>query len=478
MAVDAKETDVRVASLRSLSEFVAQPRNQSSIQSIMTRLGKEIYAVLEIPSDSERLAWACVLSALSVHAADSDAGRDKLIDLALTDKNANVRAEAYKGLHALIQDSKLREGSNSALVNGFKSALRDSHWYLRQQLLERLRLDVSSMAPLLIFNTVLQPVVAPLMKVAMNDKNEFVRDAAQSLLTFLITHAPAEGPLPVDDTDVKSAILSAITDRVVLFSDRDKFIALTLIEAIPENITDDVVSPFARGVIRLLKNPYVPTRTTALEILTVLYRKGVVTGVIDSNLSEIVTVALEDDHTGIRVTALQLLTVLCSNDDLRGKIEASQPTLMSFLENRDLRSSTAELISVLSQDQSVRRRVANWVISVIASDCEAEIEGMMALLLRLVVEKRLDAKPKGTDLIFFLAPAFVLRRSMAKSRARLTALLWTNYREVEFLQDRQDYCEAVPQSLVDSLVAAVFGHHVAQHELDKWLELREYLAPK
>ncbi|KAH6910613.1 armadillo-type protein [Coprinopsis sp. MPI-PUGE-AT-0042] len=477
MAVKDEDKNVRKASLQSLAEFVAQPyKNPSSVQAIMAGLGKKLNTIdFRRISQPERLAWVGVLSALSIHAADSDIDRQKLIDLAITDGDATVRAEAYKGLHELIQDSKLRDGSNRALVNGFKSALRSSHWYKRYQIVESLRFDVSSMAPLLIFNTILQPLVAPLMKVALNDQSEFVRDAVQSLLTFLITHASAEGPLQLYDTDIRSTILSAITDHIVLFSDRDKLVAFSLIEAMPENITDDVVSPFARGVIRLLKNPHVPTRATALEILTILYRKGVITSIIHSHLSDIVTLALEDDHNGTRVIALKLLTSLCSDDKLRRKFRTAQPTLMSFLENHDLRSTTVELISVLAQDQSVRQLVANWVVSVIASDSEAQIEGMMALLLRLVVEKRPDANPKRSEILFFIAPAFVLRRSMAKSQARLTALLWTNYQD--FVHEGLEYCQELPQSLIDCFVTAVFGHHVAQHELKEWLKLGEYLKP-
>ncbi|KAH6899557.1 armadillo-type protein [Coprinopsis sp. MPI-PUGE-AT-0042] len=325
----------------------------------MTGLGEEIYAVLEIPSDSERLAWACVLSALSVHAADSDAGRDKLIDLALTDKNANVRAEAYKGLHAVIQDSKPQHGSNSALVNGFKSVLNDSRWFSRQQAIELLQFDVSSMSPLLIFHSILQPLVAPLMQVALNDESEFVRDAAQNLLIFLITHTPAEGPLQFGTIDIRSTVLSTITDSIELFSDRDKLVALGLIEAIPENFTYGVVSPFAQGLIRLLKTSHVPTRATALEILTILYRKGLVSDMMHSNLSEIVTLALEDDCIGNQVIALKLLTSVSDDKTLRRIIEKAQPMsrLLSFLEDHELRFIVVELISVLAQDLSGKSNI-------------------------------------------------------------------------------------------------------------------------
>ncbi|KAH6867261.1 armadillo-type protein [Coprinopsis sp. MPI-PUGE-AT-0042] len=476
MVVKDEDTDVREASLTSLAEVaVRSSKNQSSVQAIITGLGKKFNSILSIPSDSERMTWVSVLCALSIHATESDVVRQKLVDLAIKDDDVDVRVEAFKGVHKLILDSKLREGSIGALVNGFKLALRGSHWS-RYQVVESLQVALPSMASLFDLDTVLQPLVSVLIKVALNDQDDVVREAAERLLTSLITHEPAAGPLQPDDTGIRSTILSAVTDNIGLFSDRDKLVALRLIEAIPKNITDDVVSPFAQRVIHLLKTPHVPTRATALEILTILYRQGIARNIIRPNLSDIVTLALEDDYIGNQVIALELLTSLCSDETLRQKIQTAQPTLMSFLENRDLRPITVELISLLAQDQKVRWLVADWILSVIATDSEPQIEGMVALLLRLVLEKRLDAQPKGPEILFFLAPAFVLRRSLAKSRTRLTALLWVNYQE--FMRGGLDYRQEVPQPLIDSLVASVFGHHVAQHELDEWMGLRGCLEPK
>ncbi|KAH6899560.1 hypothetical protein BKA70DRAFT_735696 [Coprinopsis sp. MPI-PUGE-AT-0042] len=162
--------------------------------------------------------------------------------------------------------------------------------------------------------------------------------------------------------------------------------------------------------------------------------------------------------------------------ELLSEVKAAQPRLMALLDKRQLRPATVELISFISRDPTVRHAVANWIISALTTDLEGRLEGIMSLLSTLIIERRPNDKPRGSDILFFLAPFLVSQPSMRKLRTRLTALLWCNYQK--FADTGLNYDEEIPPPLVDFFVAAAFGHHVAQHELEAWERVARHIIFK
>ncbi|KAH6899566.1 armadillo-type protein [Coprinopsis sp. MPI-PUGE-AT-0042] len=497
MGTKDEDEDVRKASLEALADISVQPKNLQSATVINAINAAELGKISIMSSWEERMSWATLLSALCIHSTTGfDRGRQKLLDLVVEDEDEDVRNEAYKGLHDLHVSPKSKSPQDNskpvagALEESFMAALRHSSHQHRFRAVRNLHFDsLSGEATFNLFPT-LQKLASPLVSIALNDKSEDVRHAAVDLIRSLINYQlPAsypEGPKtsnhhdshPNSNTyaDTISAILIEIASNIPSFNEKEKILALSLIESIPQGASNTVVSSFARKVSQLLEDNHGLVRGTALEMLRILQKKGFEKELVQSNVSNVLTIVLEDSRDHIRVTALNILTDLCSDRASPAEIVASQLQLFNLLHNTHLRSAAVDLISLLAKDESVRHSVADWIISVITTDSEPQLEGIMALLSTLVIEKRLGDKPQGCDILLFLAPALVLNPSMAKLRVRVTALLWCNYRKFA-QQGLSREQKILPASLMDSFVAALFGHHVAQHELKAWKTLKGIIDP-
>ncbi|KAH6899534.1 hypothetical protein BKA70DRAFT_1313769 [Coprinopsis sp. MPI-PUGE-AT-0042] len=458
MAIHDGDEEVRQAALNSLAKIAGQSDNNQADAIIKEDgLRRKVKQISTIPYWGERLAWAKTLSALSNCAANFDLGRQKLIDLGVEDDNDEVRNESYRGLHALVESGYLKDKVNTALADTFKMALRDSE--KQDRALQNLRRDCLGVLVEFDFRNAIKLLSDELLTIALNNEGKSMRKAAETLLTCLISRQQ-------EDPVVFSFILSAISSSIVSLDEEKKLVVLVLVEAVPLEVPNDILGPFAQAVIQLLKNDNGRTRGIALQILRILYKKGLVTKLIESNVSDIVAMALKDNIEKTQVIALRFLANLRDDRELLSEVKSAQPRLMTLLDKRQLRPATVELISFISRDHVVRESVASWVISAMSTESEARLEGVVSLLSTLIIECRPSAPPKGTDIVFFLAPFLALKPSMTKSRTRLMALLWCNYQE--FSITGLDYDQDIPSSLLDPFIFSVFGPHVAKHELDAW----------
>ncbi|KAH6867262.1 armadillo-type protein [Coprinopsis sp. MPI-PUGE-AT-0042] len=447
MGTNDQDDKVRQASLDSLTKLSGQPGQITLMTPILNALdtvglGKSLSPISIISSWREQAAWASLLSALSLHTG-FDRGRQKLIDLVVEDDNEDVRREAYKGLSGLSAKSDLEQDNliSSALEAGFTMALRDSNQQRRSRAVSNLHSDCFS----------------------------------QKLYSL----RPAQDQIHPGNKDgsASHAILTEVGSIIPSLTDDNKTVVLGLIESVPEDTSNAMVSPLATKALELLSDSHGSTRCTALGILGILHKKGIVKELIQSSASEVLAVALEDSMDQNRSAALSLLMDLCSDPTSLSKITTALPHLLGLLQNAHLRTTTAELISLLAKDEYVRRSLANWVISIISgTDLDSHVEGVMALLSTLSIERRLSNEPQGSDIVLFFAPALVpLRDSRSKLRDRVTALLWCNYRQMA--ERGLSYDHQMPALLMDTFIAAVFGHHVTMHEVDMWMSIGDVIKP-
>ncbi|KAG2005513.1 hypothetical protein CC2G_001914 [Coprinopsis cinerea AmutBmut pab1-1] len=454
---------------------------------------------LQVSNDKSlvvRLAWIKALSTLPIdlhspfaigivynlHDALGNA-RSTLVSLFTGDDDEDVRLAAAEALQNLLEVDKgnVWKTLSDILSKAFEASLNGPNHLCRLRVIDTMRAGLSIQNSQFRFPNLLKGLASSLLQAAMRNEGTPVQRAAEHFLLDLI-NAKA---LPADTTiDLLYKMQECATGPII---DGGSTIVFKVIENLSNVLHDNgALLNTARSL------------TPKLMSYTQSSRRFIDEGSAKSRL----TVALKDPYDDNRLAALELLVELCQEvtfEQIPAVVKAGSPQFLALLQRRDLRTPAVELISLLSQDDRFREKVASWVVSSLVQNEHPPYDAA-ELLANLVVCGRLrdsSHNQRHFDYILLLL-ASVLTSNPEASMERFQFSLVTGLHyyfghgassatglrclktssedaEKNGGEVVQEVAGPFPDDLVDWFMAALFGPHTTQNEVDDWLETEKYL---
>ncbi|KAF8984274.1 hypothetical protein BDQ17DRAFT_747708 [Cyathus striatus] len=163
---------------------------------------------------------------------------------------------------------------------------------------------------------------------------------------------------------------------------------------------------------------------------------------------------------------------MVSNDDkCFDEIKRSLPQFILLLEHERLRLPAVRFISLLAQDNNVRKEILSQTISLITSNETQSFKGYITLFSRLLLDKRLKDEPTDYAMIL-LTCSLVTQPRLAHLRFQVVSTLWCYYSK-----DEHELNEMIPTELVKWFTSAFFGHNAKKAEVDSWCEMSPKWLP-
>ncbi|KAG2002248.1 hypothetical protein CC2G_004451 [Coprinopsis cinerea AmutBmut pab1-1] len=442
------------------------------------------------PAREVREVWPTALASISLRVSDfKDVAIPVLVRIATEDEHLDIRKEASIKLGTIASDAKEKESIVALLVKRFEELLKDPDVEVRMKAL--CTLDYGALEKDYSFEDCIKALLPLLLKIATTHDGSVIRETAENLLSTMI-----QGRLGLQDAFGEFAL--TVTGSIAAMTERGRGVAVDLVKKIPF-LPEDIVPSTCSTLTPLLAHNWADTRSTALELLVLIYGRTQNRGrysrqlglqlrstdfgleglqFIQSTIPDVIKMALRDTHDDLRVRALGFLVTLCSEDDFLAKIKPCQPQLMALLEVDNLRSQTIELLSHLSRDRVVRRSIAFWIIDRMTSENATGQDLAMQLLTVLIMDDRLEFHAdQGSDYVLMLIAAANLPEGQISPYGFgiTTGLLPLQHL---LFPERYDYPTHIelPAELEPWFMFSVFGKHVTSHEVHRWtVEMPKYV---
>ncbi|KAF8981830.1 hypothetical protein BDQ17DRAFT_846425 [Cyathus striatus] len=132
-----------------------------------------------------------------------------------------------------------------------------------------------------------------------------------------------------------------------------------------QNSDGNSASSVARSLASVLKSGSWNTRGTAIELAHIYSKyRNTFPQLIYDTISDLILVALDEKiHSEVCIPALDLVVLVSNDDKCFDEIKRSLPQFILLLEHERLRLPAVRLISLLAQDNNVRKAILSQTIS-------------------------------------------------------------------------------------------------------------------
>ncbi|KAJ3545862.1 hypothetical protein NMY22_g2274 [Coprinellus aureogranulatus] len=408
--------------------------------------------------------------------------------IALKDADSRLRVATLNFLKSLILTDRFHNLIKSSLGKAVKNSIENQEsTKVVKDAIEALHglTKVYSHEYCKRLKDIVSPSIPHLMRITMRAGwgHDEVREEAKVILLEDLTRFSEELQVTAEVLDSLPAMIPDLTED-------GKVVALQLVESL--HFTDETATSFAKGLTPLLTASYSSfSRGVALSLLSKLHSKHIssnhrLVACLTSATQEITALALDerDEVSGARATAIQLLAALCrtrkdgtSKDSVPPQNPVTKLThlldqFMNLLQNESLRPSVVELLSMMSADSEVRRRISLEIITLALGKEGKDIrvlQGNAALLARLISDGRFE--DKATDnAVLFLASTMLTRPELLPYRFEISTGLWCRYRGRDFTDIAPSSDSDPSDDFVGLFILALFGGHVSEEEVNPFLE--------
>ncbi|KAJ2933129.1 hypothetical protein H1R20_g3973, partial [Candolleomyces eurysporus] len=334
------------------------------------------------------------------------------------------------------------------------------------------------------FHDIISPSVPLLLRIGLTDGDSQHEDLRKDIKKILFTNLGSFAEEIKLNRDILTEIPHLIT--IISLTLGGKEAVLELVDKL--TITDKTAASIARALTPILRNTSSSwvARTASIDLLSRLHAKHARTWprLIEPAIHEIIAVAL-DDKDPIRKTAVQLLASLATpptgpedgsgdshvlqvnaNMGFREEIMRHGKQFIGLLKDEHLRSSVVELLSILSTDIEMRRKIS---MSILTSAMSTELKsfvfvGQVELLARLISDGRFLHEP--IDIVMLLVASALVTRPILRNtpyRLEILTALWCRYKLRDVPTTAFEH-----RDLIDWFAFGLFGRHTTVNEVETW----------
>ncbi|RXW20453.1 hypothetical protein EST38_g5409 [Candolleomyces aberdarensis] len=340
------------------------------------------------------------------------------------------------------------------------------------------------------FHDIISPSIPLLLKIGLTDGDSQHEDLRKDVKKILFTNLGSFAEEIKLNRDILAEIPHLIT--IISLTLGGKEAVLELVDKLI--ITDKTAASIARALTPILRNTSSSwvARTASIDLLSRLHAKHSRTWprLIEPAIHEIIAVAL-DDKDPIRKTAVRLLASLATpptdgsgdshvlqvnaNMGFREEIMRHGKQFIALLKDEHLRSSVVELLSILSTDIEMRRKIS---MSILTSAMSTELKsfvfvGQVELLARLISDGRFLHEP--IDIVMLLVASALVTRPILRNtpyRLEILTALWCRYKLKDVPTAAFEH-----RDLIDWFAFGLFGRHTTVNEVETWSKgCREWLG--
>ncbi|KAF9002369.1 armadillo-type protein [Cyathus striatus] len=441
MATVDRDEDVRLTAVNSLISLLEDEKIHESSLEIIT--SKHLESGLADTSWDVCLAWVKLTELLQSNQELSVIS--KLVDTSVSHDDRNVQKSAMDmALKLSIHDNKLSPSIAFDTSKRIESALKNQEHAIRIRAVKAVKI-VAGIDNVDFSDDVISKVVPYLLTIAIGEEGQ-QQSEAQDTLEHIKKNATVFSEVPSSLTNITTVGRNFVIPYFKTLKNTD----------------NNSTCSAARNLASVLKSGSWNTRGTAIELLAHIYSEygtEYFPQLIYDTISDLISVALDEKKVNneVRIHALDLIPA----DKCFDEIKRSLPQFILLLEHERLRLPAVRLISLLAQDNIVRKAILSQTISLSTSNETQSFKGYITLLSRLLLDKRLKDEPTDYAMIL-LACSLVTQPRLVHLRFQVVSALWCYYSK-----DERELNEKIPAELVKWFTFALFGRHANKTEVDR-----------
>ncbi|KAJ2928032.1 hypothetical protein H1R20_g9066, partial [Candolleomyces eurysporus] len=324
------------------------------------------------------------------------------------------------------------------------------------------------------FRDFVRPSISHLLKAVLTDGDPTFYKQAKKVLFENLAHS--------NESEFNHVVLVAVPSLIAkITTNAGKRTALRLTQDFP--ISDNAALSIADKLSRILQHTSPFERATALEMLLRLYEKHGRSkpSMVDSSITKIVALALDDRNSDIWEPAMRLLIALSSPPkadkgkslpvetttykDVLSRIKAQLTKFMGLLDPKDKRSLAVELLSSVSRDAAIRQSISLRIVSKIFATGTTKLqEGQSELLGRLISDGRFEDEATDYMMLFVSHTLAPTNPDYSQYRREILTSLWSCY-GMKTLRNKDSI-----DKLGKWFRLALFGRRATPSEVAAWNE--------